>query len=110
MDTIRIGNAPCSWGTLEFEGLEGENIGYSQMLDELAETGYEGTELGDWGFMPTDPQCLHEELTSRNLTLLGAFVPVALRHPEAHAPGLANVLRTANLLVQVYEKGDSDTS
>ena len=53
MTTIRIANAPCSWGTLEFEGLKGERIGYEQMLDELVETGYAGTELGDWGFMPT---------------------------------------------------------
>ena len=29
------------------------------MLDELAETGYEGTELGDWGYMPIDPAALH---------------------------------------------------
>jgi len=46
---IRIANAPCSWGSLEFEGLDGQAIPYPQMLDELKETGYEGTELGDWG-------------------------------------------------------------
>ena len=27
------------------------------MLDELVEAGYTGTELGDWGYMPTDPVC-----------------------------------------------------
>ena len=51
---IKIANAPCSWGVLEFE-LEGEAMGYQQVLDEIAATGYAGTELGDWGFMPTDP-------------------------------------------------------
>ena len=40
-------------GRAEFEGLAGEEIGYRQMLDELRDTGYTGTELGDWGFMPT---------------------------------------------------------
>ena len=109
MKTIRIGNAPCSWGTLEFEGLEGETIEYSQMLDELAETGYEGTELGDWGFMPTDPETLGRELKRRGLTLLGAFVPVELRRSEALAPGLRVVLKVAKLLVQVFQQGDSDT-
>ncbi len=54
MAKIRIGNAPCSWGSLEFAELEGEAIGYRQMLDELVETGYGGTELGDWGYMPTE--------------------------------------------------------
>ena len=50
---IRIANAPCSWGALEFD-LDGKAATYSQVLDEMQETGYVGTELGDWGFMPTD--------------------------------------------------------
>ncbi len=54
---IKIANAPCSWGVLEFE-LEGQSPGYQQVLNEIAETGYIGTELGDWGFMPTDPEVL----------------------------------------------------
>ncbi len=54
MATLRVGNAPCSWGTLEFEDVKGEQVPYSRMLDELVETGYTGTELGDWGYMPTD--------------------------------------------------------
>lgn len=55
MGAIRVANALCSWGDLGIEGLEGESIGYQQMLDELVETGYIGTDLGDWGYMPTDP-------------------------------------------------------
>ena len=58
---IRVANAPCSWGALEFD-LEGEAPGYVQVLDEIAETGYAGTELGDWGFMPTDPEKLSQEI------------------------------------------------
>ena len=56
MAALRVGNAPCSWGMLEFEEAKGEPIAYSRMLDELVETGYTGTELGDWGYMPTDPE------------------------------------------------------
>jgi hypothetical protein len=52
---IKIANAPCSWGALEFD-LEGQAPGYVQVLNEIAETGYAGTELGDWGFMPTEPE------------------------------------------------------
>ena len=55
MSTLRVGNAPCSWGTLEFEETKGEPVPFGRMLDELAATGYTGTELGDWGYMPTDP-------------------------------------------------------
>lgn len=98
---IYVGNAPCSWGTLEFEGLEGTRIGYAQMLDELAETGYIGTELGDWGFMPTDPDQLSEELTKRKLIMTGAFVPIRFADVHALDEGRERALRTARLLAAV---------
>jgi inosose dehydratase len=101
--TIRIANAPCSWGALEFEGMQVERIGYSQMLDELRETGYTGTELGDWGFMPSEPAALNAELDRRGLAMVGAFVPVALRSAEAHADGEAHALKVARLLAAVAE-------
>src|ERR1051326_1123567 len=101
MSLLRVGNAPCSWGTLEFEGAKGEQIGYARMLDELAATGYTGTELGDWGYMPTDPEVLARELKHRGLTMLGAFVPVALKDPSAHATGVENAVRVARLLAAV---------
>ncbi len=97
---IKIANAPCSWGVLEF-ALEGQAAGYTRVLDEMHETGYIGTELGDWGFMPTDPAVLSAELRRRGLTLLGAFVPVALKDPSAHAAGIENAVRTARLLADV---------
>jgi inosose dehydratase len=97
MAHIKIGNAPCSWGVLEFD-LEGEAAGYARVLDEMAETGYGGTELGDWGFMPTEPDALAGELRKRGLAMLGAFVPVALKYREAHALGVENALKVARLL------------
>ena len=77
---IKIANAPCSWGALEFDLEEqSEDIGFEQVLDEIKSTGYLGTELGDWGFMPTSPDDLRKELNKRDLKLLGAFVPVDLK-------------------------------
>ena len=104
MTAIQIANAPCSWGTLEFEGLEGQEIAYGQMLDELRDTGYTGTELGDWGYMPTDPAALSQELERRKLAMVGAFVPVALIDPGAHANGEAHALEVARLLAGVADK------
>jgi len=101
--TIRIANAPCSWGALEFEGLAGEPIGYRQMLDELRDTVYTGTELGDWGFMPSEPAALRSELEQRRLAMVGAFMPVALKHAEAHADGAAEAVKVARLLAAVAE-------
>jgi inosose dehydratase len=97
---IKIANAPCSWGALEFD-LAGAAPGYIQVLNEIAETGYAGTELGDWGFMPTDPKKLAEEIHSRNLKLLGAFVPVAMKKPEAHQAGIDVAVKTARLMAAV---------
>ncbi|MFQ5398528.1 MAG: TIM barrel protein [Anaerolineae bacterium] len=96
---IKVANAPCSWGVLEFD-LEGEAAGYAQVLDEMQQTGYAGTELGDWGFMPTDPARLRAELARRELALLGAFVPVALADEAAHEAGMETAVRTARLLAE----------
>jgi len=98
MAKLLVGNAPCSWGTLEFDEAKGEQIPFDRMLDELAEAGYTGTELGDWGYMPTDPVALRAELDKRGLAMLGAFVPVALKEPSAHEDGIANAVKTARLL------------
>jgi inosose dehydratase len=97
---IKVANAPCSWGALEFE-LEGKAPDYVQVLDEIAETGYAGTELGDWGFMPTDPAKLSQEIHGRNLVLLGAFVPVFLKDRDSHQDGVAVAVRTARLMAAV---------
>jgi len=94
---IQIANAPCSWGVLEFE-LEGKAAGFEQVLDEIKETGYAGTELGDWGFMPTDPLQLRAELDKRELALLGAFVPVFLKDNSKHQAGAEVAVRTAQLM------------
>src|SRR5271166_2589488 len=101
MSTLRVGNAPCSWGTLEFEETQGEQIEYGRMLDELAETGYTGTELGDWGYMPTDPCVLRAELGKRGLAMLGAFVQARLKDSGAHDACTRRAVETARLLADV---------
>ncbi len=95
---IRVANAPCSWGVLEFD--LGEAYPYQQVLAEMRETGYEGTELGDWGFLPTEPQALRRTLEAYGLDLVGAFVPVAFARPEAHAAGVEQALRVARLMAE----------
>ncbi len=101
---IKIANAPFSWGALEFD-LDGKSPGYVQVLSEMKETGYEGTELGDWGFMPTNPIQLRQAVQDYDLQLLGAFVPVALSDDEAHDHGIELAIKTAQLL---YDTGYED--
>ena len=96
---IRIANAPCSWGALEFDLEEkSEEIDFKQVLDEIKETGYIGTELGDWGYMPTEPGQLRIEIQKRGLELLGAFVPVALANVSKHEDGISSALKVAELM------------
>jgi len=94
---IRVANAPCSWGILEFDRST-PAASYTQVLDEIHQTGYAGTELGDWGFMPTDPGRLREEMARRHLRLIGGFVPVPLADRSTHADGVETAVRTARLL------------
>ena len=103
---MRIANAPCSWGVLEFESnVPGPKP--AAVLDEIGATGYDGTELGDWGFLPTDPEPLRRELSARRLSLVGAFVPVALSDTSAHDAGEATAVQTARLLRDA--SGESST-
>lgn len=70
--TIKIGNAPCSWG-VEFAG-DPRNPPWQWVLDQCKSAGYTGIELGPIGFMPEDPAILGEALTSRGLQLIGGVV------------------------------------
>lgn len=69
-------------------GEQGAFPEYERVLDEMVENGYEGTELGDWGFMPTDPQVLLQ-LKRRGLELVGALV----RWPLADSSRQQSALR-----------------
>ena len=98
---IRVGNAPCSWGVIEktFEG--DRSYGYDRVINEIQETGFAGTELGDWGFMPTDPAILKAELNRRNLSLIASWVTAVLIEPEGHADSADRALQAARLLADV---------
>lgn len=83
------------------EGIEGSRGGYARVLDEMQATGYAGTELGDWGFMPTDPDELRAELDARRLRLLASWVSVKLHDAACHGESEADAVRTARQLATV---------
>lgn len=70
--SIRIGNAPCSWG-VEFAD-DPRNPAWTRVLDECRDAGYTGIELGPIGFMPENPDILGPALAERGLTLIGGVV------------------------------------
>jgi inosose dehydratase len=97
---IRIGTAPVSWGIMEVEGWNGQ-APYAKVLDEMAEAGYEGTELGPYDYLPSEPERLREELSSRGLRMVSAFVPLMLAEPERHEAAFQEAIKVAELLASV---------
>ena len=79
--TIRIGNAPCSWG-VEFAG-DPRNPPWRQVLKDCADAGYTGIELGPIGFMPEDPATLFDALEENGLDLIGGVVFRPFHDPAA---------------------------
>ena len=70
--TIRIGNAPCSWG-IEFPS-DPSYPTWQSVLDQCASAGYKGIELGPIGYMPEDPEVLAPALEERGLNIIGGVV------------------------------------
>lgn len=94
---IKIGTAPVSWGIMEVEGWNGQ-APYAKVLDEMAEAGYDGTELGPYGYLPSEPERLIAELSSRRLSMVSAFVPLPLSEPERHDASFQEAITVAELL------------
>lgn len=94
---IKIATAPVSWGVFEIEGF-GTDKSYSQVLDEMVEAGYSGTELGPYGFLPSSPDKLQAELSVRGLLLVSAFVPIPLSQPSAYERAEREAVKVADLL------------
>ncbi len=95
--TIRIGNAPCSWG-VEFAN-DPRNPTWQTVLKENAEAGYKGIELGPVGFMPEDPAVLADGLAEHDLELIGGVVFRAFHDPDAWEDVLDGTVRTCKALV-----------
>lgn len=70
--TIRIGNAPCSWG-IEFAS-DLSYPSWQSVLQQCAGAGYKGIELGPIGYMPEDPEILRQELLKNDLEIIGGVV------------------------------------
>jgi inosose dehydratase len=94
--TIRIGNAPCSWG-IEFAS-DPAYPTWRSVLKQCGDAGYKGIELGPVGFMPEDPVELGEGLAEHDLELIGGVVFRPYHDPDAWEDVLDGTLRTCKAL------------
>lgn len=101
--SIRVASAPVSWGIME-EVEVPANYPYTRVLDEIAQAGYRGTELGPYGYLPSNPSELAAELKKRSLTMCSAFIDFDLGDRARHKEGLARVETTAALISAVGAK------
>jgi inosose dehydratase len=97
---MRIGTAPISWGACEIPQW-GDQLPYARVLDEMHQTGYVGTELGPWGYLPTDATTLRRELDARALALVGAFCPVTLHDLAQRDDAIDTARETIGLLADL---------
>ena len=93
---VRIATAPVSWGVLMKDT---PNVPpYSQVLDEIQEAGYVGTELGPYGYLPFDIPKLRDDLERRGLTLTSAFTIFNFLAGKADETVYREALETAQVL------------
>ena len=78
---IKIGSAPDSWGVWFAE--DEKQVPWDRFLDEIEEAGYQWTELGPYGYLPTDLTVLHKELQQRHLSVTSGFVMAPMDDPDS---------------------------
>lgn len=94
--TIRIGNAPCSWG-IEFAS-DPSYPAWQTVLDQCAGAGYKGIELGPIGYMPENPDVLGPALADRDLEIIGGVVFRPFHDPQAWEDVMDASVRTCKAL------------
>ncbi|WP_219417569.1 TIM barrel protein [Pseudonocardia nigra] len=102
-DRIRLGTAPDSWGVWFPD--DPKQVPWQQFLDETAAAGYAWIELGPYGYLPTDPERLRDELGSRGLQLSGGAVFAGLhRGADALDRAVEECRQEARLLTALGAK------
>ncbi len=79
---LHLGTAPDSWGVWN-PGDDPLQTPWQRYLDEVQQAGYQYSELGPFGYLPTDAGLVREEYAKRGLTLSGGTVFVALHKGRA---------------------------
>jgi inosose dehydratase len=69
---LKLGSCPDSWGVWFAD--DPLQTPWHRFLDELAAAGYEWLELGPYGYLPTDPARLADEVAARGLSVAAGTV------------------------------------
>jgi inosose dehydratase len=101
---LKLGSCPDSWGV--WFANDPLQTPWERFLDELAAVGYSYLELGPYGYLPTDPAQLRDEVGRRGLTVAGGTVAgfSGLHKPDEFASVLAETRRVAELTAAMDAK------
>lgn len=102
MSGIKVAAAPVSWGV--FEQTEGDPLQLppDELLDQMAQAGYVGTELGPPGYF-RDAAWLRQQLGSRGLSLVGNFMPQRFSRAEHAAVDRQEMIGSLEYMLQARQ-------
>ncbi len=101
---LKLGSCPDSWGV--WFANDPLQTPWDRFLDELSEVGYEYLELGPYGYLPTDPEQLRDEVGRRGLTVAAGTVAgfSGLHKKDEFDSVLAETRRVAELTAALGAK------
>lgn len=97
-----IGSAPDSWGVWFAD--DPQQTPWERFLDEVATAGYTRIELGPYGYLPTDPSRLRDELAQRGLTMTAGTIFEHLHREDSWDSTWTDVSAAASLTAAMGAK------
>lgn len=95
----KIAGAPGAWGIEDTTNPN--NPHWERVLDEVAQAGYKGLELGPYGYLPQDIDLLSEALRSRDLQIVAGTIYDDLVSDSKFDQVLAKTKVTCEILSQL---------
>jgi inosose dehydratase len=99
---VKVGSAPDSWGVWFAD--DPQQTPWERFLDEVAAAGYTRIELGPYGYLPTDPSRLKEELGKRGLEMTAGTIFEHLHRPDSWESTWREVSAAAELTAAMGAK------
>ncbi len=100
--TIKIANAPCSWGVDYAEDIN--NPLWRDVFKEIANAGYANCEIGPYGFLPEDANKTLNYLNKLKLNVIGGFIFDHLNDPRHHSRIKSKIISTCSFLNKLKGK------
>lgn len=101
---VTVAGAPVSFGVFEMTPEGAETLSPDEILDILAESGYQGVDLGPVGFLGRG-RLLRERLAGRGLDLAGGWVELPFTDDEAFAASLPELEKALVVFSEAADGG-----